>query len=152
MILYYTIKGNSKKVAEEIAQASSDQIMSIEDAVAREMYKFENMDTLGLVVPEYKDGMPQIVNDFLKKLIPLHINYTYLIVTYEVSSGVSTSIAQDFMKAKGKKFDALFGINTLEELEPQVKVCRKYIARQSKGDFVPQTEKKGFLTKLFHRD
>lgn len=110
MIIYFSATGNNKYIAQRIAAATGDVMISITDCVKKGKYSFqlaENED-IGFVTPTYFWGLPSIVADFLAK-VQVQTNgthYVYHVLTFGSSTG---SAHADMAKALTKKGLALQG-------------------------------------------
>ena len=85
MIFYFSATGNSKYVAQRIAQNANDELISISECLKEQKFSFEvnQGESIGFVFPTYLYGTPTIVADFIEKLeLRSYTNqYTYAIAT-----------------------------------------------------------------------
>lgn len=120
MIFYFTATGNSKFIADKIADQSGENILCIADCMKNEKYRFtiENSETLGFVVPVYYYGLPIIVVDFLQRLNISASNdyYTYAILN---CGGTTGNAGVQFKKTYD--LDAVFGLKTVDNYVPMFK-------------------------------
>ena len=120
MLFYFTATGNSKFIADRIADATSEQTANITDCVQNNRYLFElaDGDTVGLVLPVYFYGIPIIASEYLSKLTirsqtPL---YTYAVLNCGGSTGDSARFIRKFLE-----LDAVYGIKVTDNYVPMYK-------------------------------
>ena len=65
MIFYFSATGNSKYVAQRLAEATGDTAVSILDWSGRPV-SVSSSERLGIVTPDYCGGVPSVAADFLK--------------------------------------------------------------------------------------
>ncbi len=91
MIFYFSGTGNSKFVAQKIAQGIDDNFISISDCLKSQELTFNIRDNeqLGFIFPTYFYGTPSIIADFVEKLKLNNYNsqYAYCITTCGQESG-----------------------------------------------------------------
>ncbi|MBQ7713073.1 MAG: EFR1 family ferrodoxin [Clostridia bacterium] len=100
MIWYFSATGNSRYVAEKVAEAIGDVAESI---VGKGATRCDD-EVVGLVYPTYCWGFPHIVEEFLAQADFSGAKYFFIATTY----GGSTSV--DLRRFVSRKPDALFGI------------------------------------------
>ncbi|MBQ3842804.1 MAG: EFR1 family ferrodoxin [Ruminiclostridium sp.] len=105
MILYFSATGNCRYVAERIAQANDDEILSMTEAAEIGRYSFE-ADTVGIITPTYFWGLPSVVKEFLSK-VEIKAGYIWFIATYGTTPGGSGYFTD---KCIGGKTDAFFSV------------------------------------------
>lgn len=85
MIFYFSGTGNSKYVAQRIAQELGDSLISVSDCFQKHEFTFSVKDDerVGFVFPTYFYGVPSIIADFIAKLELNNYNtqYVYFITT-----------------------------------------------------------------------
>ena len=161
MIYYFSGTGNSKYVAQRLAEALSETLC---DMATTDIRNTDSM-TLGFVMPVYYWGIPNIVLDFLKDFRISNKPYIYLIFTCGGSTGAAGKM---FEKALGRKTDAQFSVimpdtwtpmfdvsdkakmeHILDAAEPKIDEIIGKVEKQAKGDF---NRHKGFtpLTPLVY--
>ena len=86
MIFYFSGTGNSKWVAEQVAERLGDQTVNMASSPPSETYTFEKGEKIGIVFPVYAWRAPDIVTSFVKSLKPEGA-YTYAISTYGGEAG-----------------------------------------------------------------
>jgi NAD-dependent dihydropyrimidine dehydrogenase PreA subunit/flavodoxin len=112
LIFYFSATGNSKHVAERIATALGDSVISISECVDNSRYEFElsNTEKVGIISPTYNWGLPTIVNDFLRQLSLKNAEYLYFVATYGTTTGQTGTFVRKHMENKGLKLDASFSV------------------------------------------
>lgn len=83
MILYFTGTGNSRWVAQQLADATHDMIISIADCLKQEVVPEEltNAEKVGIVFPVHAWYAPRIIIDFLSQLQLPYCQYRYAVCT-----------------------------------------------------------------------
>ncbi|MEL5894978.1 EFR1 family ferrodoxin [Bacteroides sp. GD17] len=83
MILYFTGTGNSRWVAERLAEATHDTTLNIADYLKNDSVPEElaNADRVGLVFPVHAWYAPRVVVHFLLRLRLPHCKYRYAVCT-----------------------------------------------------------------------
>ena len=161
MIYYFSGTGNSKYVAQRLAEALNETLC---DMATTDIRNTDSM-TLGFVMPVYYWGIPNIVLDFLKDFRISDKPYIYLIFTCGGSTGAAGKM---FEKALGRKTNAQFSVvmpdtwtpmfdvsdkakmeHILDAAEPKIDEIIEKVKSQAKGDF---NRHKGFtpLTPLVY--
>ncbi len=94
MIFYFSATGNNKYLAERIAAATGDDLISIAECVKSGRY--------GFVTPTYFWGLPSIVCDFLGKLALFfeETPYVYHVLTFGSSTGSHTGTCRSCWRQK----------------------------------------------------
>ncbi len=113
MIFYFTATGNSRFLAETLAEHTGDTLVNIADCVREGHYSFAPAagESIGFVVPVYFFGLPMMVVEFLQKLqLPAkQETYTYAVL----NCGGTTGDAERFFR-KLLPVTAVFGIVTVD--------------------------------------
>ena len=118
MIYYFSGTGNSKYVAQRIAEALGETICDM----ATTDIKNTDFKSLGFVMPVYYWGIPNIVLDFLKDFRIDGKPYVYLVFTCGGSTGAAGKM---FEKALGRKTDAQFSVVMPDTWTPMFDVSDK---------------------------
>jgi ferredoxin len=123
MIFYFTSTGNSKALAEALAQTIGDKTADMSVLLGQESvsYEFGNDDeSLGFVFPIYGWSLPNIVRTFLGKLTLNGYNnrYTYFAVTCGDDVGVADRPIREALTDAGLMLDAGYSV-----LMPDCYVC-----------------------------
>lgn len=113
MILYFSATGNSKYVAERIAQATGDEAKSIVGLVEKGETSFAD-DVIGFVSPTYYYTLPTVSRDFLQSA-SLDTSYLFFVATYGTSPGGSARHAGQYL---GKSIDACFSVRMPDTWTP----------------------------------
>lgn len=101
ILFYFSESGNSLYVSKKVAMTMGDvQLVSIPEAVHKEIYKYEGYENVGFIIPLYFMSMPRMVWDFIEKLEIKDTKYTFSIVTRAYSKG---KIFQDISRILSKK-------------------------------------------------
>ena len=113
MIFFYSGCGNSRHVAEKVAEATGDQLVYIPQA-AREgktHYAVRPDERVGFVFPIYSWRPPQLVLDFIGGLrLEGKPSYVYMFVTYGDDAGLADQVLGKALEAAGLQLDAAFGV------------------------------------------
>ena len=113
MIFFYSGCGNSRHVAEQVAEATGDQMVFIPQA-AREgktHYAVRPDERVGFVFPIYSWRPPQLVLDFVSGLrLEGKPSYVYMFVTYGDDAGLADQVLGKALEAAGLQLDAAFGV------------------------------------------
>ena len=111
MIFYYSGCGNSKFIAQSIAEALGENLVFIPEAQRNGNYDYnlaEN-EMIGFVYPIYSWRTPHLVDEFVEKL---HLNgtpsYVWTAVTCGDNVGETEAIFRDELKYKGLELNAAF--------------------------------------------
>ena len=105
MIYYFTGAGNSRYVAQRIAQALGDTVAFMPDHIPSTVP--DNGEPVGFVFPVYFWGIPTVVDRFARQLTIEGSHYTFTVLTPSGSSGDAVSL---FEKALRRPVDARFSV------------------------------------------
>lgn len=109
-IFYFTGTGNSLKIARDIAELTRDaRLVRISPAAVPLVMK-ERPDRVGMVFPVYADGLPRIVEDFARGLVPPAGTYVFAVANYGGAPGGSLLQMDNIFKAKEVSLAAAFGL------------------------------------------
>lgn len=106
MIFYFSGTGNTEYAAKRIAQATSEEIVSIPTALrcGSYTYSLKEGEAVGFIIPTYFYGTPTIVADFIDSLelkgYDPQKNYCFMLCT---CGGGSGSLRYDFGKRLRKR-------------------------------------------------
>lgn len=111
MIFYFSGTGNSKWVAEELAQKTSDEAILITEA--KDLYHLKENEPLGFVFPIYAWAAPTCMSEFISsiKFENYHNNYAYFVATCHSQTGNIDAQIKELLGQRGMKCDAGFSIN-----------------------------------------
>lgn len=107
MIYYFSGTGNSRYIAEQLADKMTDRATFIPTA------DFNGYtDVIGFVFPIYSWGVPPIVLDFIESLPHCENRniYSYMVATCGDDIGLSTEMLRDALTKKGITLNAAFSI------------------------------------------
>lgn len=84
MVFYFSGTGNSYYIAEKIAQALGEKLISIAELVRNNIYTVElkQGENIGFVYPVHACAPPDIVTDFIKKVQLKNYNGNYMYSVY----------------------------------------------------------------------
>ncbi len=105
MIYYFTGAGNSRYVAQRIAQALGDTVAFMPEHIPATVP--DNGEPVGFVFPVYFWGIPTVVDRFARQLTIEGSHYTFTVLTPSGSSGDAVSL---FEKALRRLVDARFSV------------------------------------------
>ena len=117
MIFYFSGCGNSKHVAETLAQGLGDTLAFIPEAARNNRYDYTLADDerLGFVFPIYSWAPPQLVLDFVKKLkLASKPNYVYFTCTCGDNCGHTEKVFRKAVEEKGWELSSCFCVKMPE--------------------------------------
>ncbi|MBR7039661.1 MAG: EFR1 family ferrodoxin [Oscillospiraceae bacterium] len=114
MIFYFSSTGNCQYVAERIAAATGDRAVSMLDCLKRKALSFPDCEQLGIVVPTYAWGLPDIVDLFLKR-VQIRARYAFFVVTYGTTPGNTLYFAETYLR---RRFDIAFSLQMPDNFTP----------------------------------
>ena len=118
MIYYFSATGNSKHVANRLAEALNESVTPVLDVLNLGI-KVE--DQMVLVYPNYCGGVPSVIREFLQKNI-FQISKDaklILVITYGNNTGASAAIATKYFKKNtGRTFDAMYSVKMPDNWTP----------------------------------
>ena len=118
MIYYFSATGNSRHVANRLAEALNESVTPVLDVLNLGI-KVE--DQMILVYPNYCGGVPYVIREFLQKNI-FQISKDaklILVITYGNNTGASASIASKYFKKNtGRIFDAMYSVKMPDNWTP----------------------------------
>ena len=116
MIVYFSGTGNSKYVAERIAESTGDKAISIE--VQEPVIRLVPDEPFGMITPTYWWELPPIMRDWLQRLEIENAGYTYLVATYGTTPGCVGKDAGRILKKRGIELSAAFGVRMPDTWTP----------------------------------
>ena len=129
MILFFSGVGNSRYVAYEVAKKTHDKAFAMNELLDQKKYNFKLSDgeNLGIVVPVYFLGLPDIAKEYLEKLSLEYSGkqYVYLIATYYDALGSIEYMVNDILKKKGLRLNARFSLKMPSTYTPYFDVKNK---------------------------
>lgn len=112
MIFYFTGTGNSLYAASQVAEAQSDQVISIAKLMdqGKDAYCYElgENELLGFVFPVFAWGPPQMVLEFIKRLEVSGAPYVFSLCTCGGEEGNTSKIIRKALTKRGLILDAAF--------------------------------------------
>jgi len=118
MIYYFSATGNSRHVANRLADALNESVTPVLDVLGKGV---AIRDQMILVYPNYCGGVPSVIREFLQKNI-FQISKDaklILVITYGNNTGASASIATKFFKKNnGRTFDAMYSVKMPDNWTP----------------------------------
>ena len=146
MIYYFSGTGNSKYVAQRLAEATGEQAISIAETLPNDNHD----ETLGLVMPVYYWGIPNLMLQFLEGF-KVSQSYVYIVLTAGGSTGNAAKMCE---KAMQHKADAIFSVimpdtytpmfdvsdkikneKILDAAEPEIDAIIQKVKQKAQGDF-----------------
>lgn len=122
MIFYFSGTGNSKHVAQCLAQATGESSISITDCMKNGEFSFSlcKDERIGFVTPVYFWGLPDIVIRFVCQLNlnGLQQNFIYHVVTFGTTTGQAHYMMQKILKNKGWWLDAKYNVKMVDVWTP----------------------------------
>lgn len=118
MILYFSGTGNCKYVAQRIAEALHDRMISIEEASP--LLRLREGEPLGFVTPTHWWELPVLMRAFMQSLTVTspHEPYTFLVVTYGTTPGCCGEDARHILKKRGIALNAAFSVQMPDSWTP----------------------------------
>jgi len=126
MIFYFSATGNSQYAAERIASATDDRLISLRDAVRGRNYRYDvrRDERIGFVFPVYFQGLPSILQFFLKKLelSGYRDQYIYTVMTCGNWTGNAADQLGSLLQKKGLTLSAQFGVLMVDNYVPAFRI------------------------------
>lgn len=116
MITYFSATGNSKHVAERIAEAIGDKAVSIEKQGTA--VSLSDGEVFGIVTPTNWWELPVLVREFLSGLVLKNPGYTFVVSTYGTTPGCSGEDAKRVLKKRGITLSAAFSVKMPDNWTP----------------------------------
>ncbi len=114
MIFYYSGCGNSRFVAETMAQKMNEKLIFIPTELKEKkdlVYTFSKDESLGFVFPVYAWAPAPIVLDFIKRMSLQTVpSYTYMVCTAGDEVGQTAEILSIALKQKGLELQGRYGV------------------------------------------
>ena len=153
MILYFSATGNSHYVAQKIAEATGDKIISIETLVKEKRFELSTNEdeALGIVTPTYFWGLPHIVEEVLA-----HLNirlasgcYVYLVATYGTTTGAIGKISRCILSRKLIRLQGEYCVRMPDTWTPMFNLSDK--AKNERRLIKAQAELEIIINNIRHR-
>ena len=113
MIFYFSGCGNSRHVAETLAEGLNDTLVFIPDASRNQQfaYTLDEDEMLGFVFPVYSWAPPRLVLDFVKQLqLASKPSYVYFACTCGDQCGQTEKIFRKVLQKKSWELSACFSL------------------------------------------
>ncbi len=122
MIFYFSACGNSKYVASRLAKETNDEILSIDNCIKDNnlIFDLDKVERVGIVIPVYFLGVPNIVKDFLDKVEFLNNSnsYFYTVITYGSTTGAASAFVEKALKKKLINLNASYCVRYPDTFSP----------------------------------
>ena len=162
MIFYFSGTGNSKWIAQQLAQVQQEELISIAAELQQKdnpfRYQLRNNEKIGFVFPIYSWGIPPIVLEFIRKidLVEYHHHYLFFVCScgddiglakemfiksvhrkgWECQSGFSVIMPNNYVLMKGFDTDSKeVEQRKLEEAVPTVTEINDLLAKRVQNTF-----------------
>ncbi len=115
MLIYFSSTGNSKYIAEKLAEALEDRACSVSDADEIHLTKKE---ALGFVFPTYFWRLPSVVDDYMQHVKLSYEGeapYIFFVATYGDTCGQTGTYLKRHLKKHGLTLSASYGIKTVDD-------------------------------------
>ena len=132
MIFYFTGTGNTRWAAQQLAEATGEELRYIPDELGKTELRYELKDgeRLGFCFPTHGWQPPHIVREFIRKAtfvtqqssIGHHPSYIYALTTCGDNMGYAMRIFEKELRAKGLHTDARFAV-----VMPESNVCFSFL-------------------------
>lgn len=168
MILYFSGCGNSRFIAQSIAEALDERIVFIPKAERDKNYEFNlsEGERLGFVFPIYSWQPPRLVLDFVKKIsFDRQPSYVWTAVTCGDNGGYADQVFAQQLQEIGLTLQAVYcfimpntyinmsfmGTDTPEEAEHKIVIAKNHlpdVIQNIRGNRPEMELKRGSLPKL----
>ncbi len=140
MIFYFSATGNSKHVADKIAEKTGEQLVSMADCVKKMQFDFKlkKGERIGFVYPIYYWSIPSVVEEFVKSLSieKYGKHYAYSVATCGVATGGADIQLSKLLAKRGIGLNASFSLRMVDNytLVFNVKKSDKNAAKNLKAE------------------
>lgn len=118
MIFYFSGTGNSKHIADRIAEITGErQVFMSQSAIeSKETYKISENERIGFVFPVYWYCLPAIAEKFLVqlKLSGYQKQYVYAIASYGIAAGDVMERFRKILTKKQIQLNGIFGVRMVD--------------------------------------
>ena len=122
MIFYFSGTGNSRHVAQMLAQATDDKVVNMADCIAKDTYDFclADKERIGFVTAVHFWGLPALVVDFIARLRLQYgkAHYVYHVLTYGTTTGMAHWQMAHMLKEKGISVNARYNVRMVDTWTP----------------------------------
>lgn len=116
MIIYFSGTGNSKYVAERLAEKLNDRVVAMEEQ--NPDITLNDGELWGLVFPTFFYELPSNVREFLQKLSLKNSTYTFLVSTCGASTGAAGEDGRRVLAGRGISLSAAFSVKMADNYTP----------------------------------
>ena len=140
MICYFSATGNSRHVAERIAEAFGDQTLSIENAPQELVLK--DGEFLGFVTPSNWNELPVLVREFIRKtsFCLAKGNYVFTVATFGLLQGFVCEDARRELAQMNIVMDAGFSVKMPDNWTPLFDVSDAVKIQRQVDEAEPQID------------
>lgn len=136
MILYFSATGNSKYVAQKIANETNDSIVSLRELIrnANTQINIEDNENFGIVMPCYWGSVPTIFSSYLentKIILNGDNHFIYFVATYGADYGKVGSRLQSMLDKNNIKLDSTFSVRMVDNWAPYFNLKDKALIRKN---------------------
>lgn len=122
MIFYFSSTGNSQYVAQRIAEATSDTVLSMTQCLrdGQLHYRLAPGERLGFVTPVYFWGLPTVVCEFMER-VEFDVTdrpFAYHVLTFGTTTGQAHHQMRRLLKHKGIRLLAAYCVKTVDSWTP----------------------------------
>jgi len=130
MIVYFTGTGNTRWAAQQLAEATGEQLYFIPDELRKGSlhYTLKDDERLGICFPTHGWQPPHIVRDFLRRAVFENVHYTYALTTCGDNMGHAMRILRKELSQQGLSLDAAFAV-----VMPESNVCFSFLHLDSQA-------------------
>ncbi len=121
MIFYFSATGNSRHIANLIAEKTNDRCVDITECTKKDFYNFiaDAQESIGFVFPVYNFGLPITVCRFIERInIKTNGNYIFTVATYGGFSGGASKIIKKMLNKKNINVNAQYSVRMPDTWTP----------------------------------
>lgn len=124
MIFYFTGTGNTRWVAQQLAEATGDELRYIPDELRQNAlaYTLKEGERLGFCFPTHGWQPPAIVRQFIHRATFVGASYVYAVTTCGDDMGHAMRILNKELRVKGLRTDSVFAV-----VMPESNVCFSFL-------------------------
>jgi Pyruvate/2-oxoacid:ferredoxin oxidoreductase delta subunit len=124
MIFYFSGTGNTRWVAQQIAEAIGEELVSIPDAIRQGQYSYtlQTDERLGFCFPTHGWQPPRIVRDFIAQMQVQNSHFCWALTTCGDNMGECMTILNKDLRPKGLEAETLFSV-----IMPESYVCLPFM-------------------------
>jgi NAD-dependent dihydropyrimidine dehydrogenase PreA subunit/flavodoxin len=150
MIVYFSATGNCKYVAQQVAEATKDRIISFTD-INRALV-LEAGENLGIITPTYSWRLPSIVEDYMVDIDFQgdRNRYVFYVNTYGTTCGQCGRFMEKLLANKGFTMDASYSVKMPDTWTPIFDLSNQEKLQRIHEAEVPQIAK--IIDHIHHKD